>query len=377
MNKRIERPKAEAPKALKTPGKAPSASARSAAEISKRSASRVTLKDVAIDANVSVMTVSNVINGKYHLVRPQTQDAVNEAIAHLNYRPHSRARSLRLAREFVVGLVIVDPSPRFLTDLFTTHVVAGLSNYINQRGYALSLQGISADHIDNVLMLKRLQTDALCVIVSGSRAERQEIYKRFEGAHQPVLVLQDQVPDFLPDAMSVRQDDFGGGALLALHVLSRGARKLLFVKEAHSWPALEYRQEGIAEVVRKYGKGATLAIAACRSVQENHVVPVLDGHVADEGLPNAILCGNDHVAALVLKWLGDKKVDAPREVRVTGFNAFDFSRHTASLPLTTVRSPAYELGEAAGERILQRLDRGRFVQRDLILSVQLEVNKSA
>lgn len=375
VSKLPDRTKLEPQKTLKKRS-APTA-VRASAEIQKRRTARITLKDVAREANVSVMTVSNVINGKLHLVRPQTQKIVNEVISRLNYRPFSRARSLRLSREFVVGLIIVDPSPRFLTDLFNTHVVAGLGNYMNERGYALSLQGVSADRIDNVPVLKHLQTDALCVIVSGGKTERQEIYKRFEAARQPLLVLQDQVPAFLTDAMSVRQDDFGGGAILARHVLSKGARKLLFMNEAHNWPALENRLAGMAEEVKHHGDGATLAVAACQSVREQHVVAALDDHIARKGMPDGILCGNDLVAALVLKRLGDRKVDVPNDVRVTGFNAFDISRHAASLPLTTVRSPAYELGEAAGERILERLDHGRFEQRDLILSVQIETGKSA
>ena len=68
------------------------------------------------------MTVSNVVNRRFHAMAPQTRRAVEEAIGALNYRPHSSARSLRLAKRLSIGLMIVDPSTTFIADAFTTHV---------------------------------------------------------------------------------------------------------------------------------------------------------------------------------------------------------------------------------------------------------------
>ena len=79
---------------------------------------RVTLSDVAEASGVSLMTVSNVVNGRTSAVGEETRQRVEKEIRRLNYRPHASARSLRLARRWSVGMIIVHESPSFLADPF-------------------------------------------------------------------------------------------------------------------------------------------------------------------------------------------------------------------------------------------------------------------
>src|SRR4029077_3990154 len=88
----------------------------------RRNSLRATLSDVARAAGVSVMTVSNFVRGKP--VRAETRKSVAEAIARLNYRPNLSARSLRLAEELSVGIVIADSDPAFLNDPFISRLVS-------------------------------------------------------------------------------------------------------------------------------------------------------------------------------------------------------------------------------------------------------------
>jgi LacI family transcriptional regulator len=335
---------------------------------------RATLREVAREAGVSVMTVSNVINDKHHLMSGETRQCVYAAIDKLGYRPHSRARSLRLSHEFSIGLLIVDPSPSFLTDAFTTHVVAGLSNYLNQRGYALLIQGIASESVKETPMLRHHRTDAICLMVSGDAATRRAIYRILEAAGQPAVILQEEVPDFLGDAISVRQDDRGGGAMLARHVLAQGCRHIVYLKEAHSWPALENRERGVyAAVAEVNGKAVSLS---CETAGIIDAQATFAAYVEEHGLPDAVLAANDQIGIAVLKWLAEQRIAVPGQIRVTGFNAFDFWQF-ATPTLTTVRSPAYALGETAAANLLQRLKVGHFLQRDVILAVGLEPGGSA
>ena len=86
---------------------------------------RVTIKDVAKAANVSPMTVSNVINRRSEFVSSKTRLRVENEIERLNYRPQIAARNLRASHQHSVGMIVLDESPKFLTDFFTTELVAG------------------------------------------------------------------------------------------------------------------------------------------------------------------------------------------------------------------------------------------------------------
>ena len=91
--------------------------------------SRVTLADIAAAAGVSVTTASNVVNGRLEMMSAATRERVERAMRRLKYRPDDVARSLRLAQKRSIGLMVIDDSPRFLTDAMNTNIIAGFSNY--------------------------------------------------------------------------------------------------------------------------------------------------------------------------------------------------------------------------------------------------------
>jgi len=335
----------------------------------------VTLRTVANEAGVSVMTVSNVINGKHGMMSAETRRHVEETVSRLRYRPDSGARGLRLSQRFSIGILIIDPSPAFIADPFTTNLVAGLSNHLNARGYGLLVQGASLDTLSDSALLNNLRTDGLCLMPSGPRKRRLDLYRHSAELGQPVLIFQEEAPAFLSDAASVRQDDRGGAMLLMERLLARGHRDFWFVSTDQNWPALEQREKGIRDALRKTSGTRLERIAysdgTFAGIQERFGVAV-----ATHGLPEAVLCANDQTAIAVMKWLAAAGVKVPSKVAVTGFNGFEF-RQYASPTLTSVHSPAYELGQAGGALMLDRLEHGAFPRRDTLHPLELLPGESA
>ncbi|HYD06028.1 MAG TPA: LacI family DNA-binding transcriptional regulator, partial [Reyranella sp.] len=295
----------------------------------------------------------------------------------LRYRPDSGARGLRLSQRFSIGILIIDPSPAFIADPFTTNLVAGLSNHLNARGYGLLVQGASLETLSHSALLNNLRTDGLCLMPSGTRRQRLELYRRSAELGQPVLVFQEEAPDFLVDAASVRQDDRGGAVLLMDRLLAQGYRDFWFVTTEQHWPALEQREKGIREALRKRGGGGTrlskitYASGAFAAIQES-----FGAAVAERGLPEAVLCANDQTAIAVMKWLAKAGVAVPEKVAVAGFNGFEFWQYSTPT-VTTVHSPAYDLGKSGGELMLDRLQHGAFTRRDVLHGLELLAGESA
>ena len=321
------------------------------------------------------MTVSNVINGKFRHVTGETRQKVEEAVKALGYRTNLAGKSLRLARRFVVGMIIVDPSPTFIADAYTTNLVAGLSNYLSHQGYGLLLQGTTYKALPDIMMLRQSLVDGLCVFCSGTVAERRSVYAQLSKHNEPVVVFQDKVANSDLNALSVRQDDFAGGAILAELVASAGATKVTYLNLAHRWPALDARERGIRSGLRRWPK-SELTVVAASAADFDSVQAALATHVGAHGIPDAVLAGNDQMAIAAQSWFLDQGVNVPDRVKITGFNAFDFSRFVRPI-LTTVRSPAYEIGERGGREILARIASGKFPARDIILPVTLQRGDSA
>jgi LacI family transcriptional regulator len=337
---------------------------------------RVTVVDVAREAGVSPMTVSNVVNGHHRLMSEATRRLVEAAIERLGYRPHVTGRSLRLDRRFAIGIVLVDPSPTFLADPFITQLVAGLSNYLGEQGYGLVVQGIAPDRLADAPLIQRHETDGLCLLLSGPAPRRHAMLDLFGSLHQPLVLFQEPVPERIGDAISIRQDDHGGACALARRLLGQGVRNILLLKPELDWPAIDERERGVRTAIAGQRARVRFVAQGCGVGDFVAVQTALAAHVDANGIPGAVMGGNDQIGIAALKWLRGRGLAVPQDVRITGFNAFDAWRYSDPV-LTTVVSPAYEMGRRGGEALLSRLQGKSFAEGGILLPVALQPGESA
>jgi LacI family transcriptional regulator len=328
---------------------------------------------VAARAGVSTATVSKVVNRINVGVSDATRQRVEDAIRDLGYRPNRIGRGLRKLRRSIIGMAIVDASPSFLADPFTTNLVAGLSNHLSTQGFGLLLHGIKPHELKSCSLVRESEVDALCVTLSGSRRERLGYIKLLTELGQPFVAFQDQ-PIAAADACFVRQDDRAGAVSLARHILQkrRVKRAVMFISEL-SWPAIEQRVSGFRQVLG--GKRVMLELVRCDETRAESIAAAAQSYLARMALPDVFIGQNDQVALTVMQVLKRYNIRVPEDVGVSGFNAFPFSGF-ADPPLTTARSPAYELGQLGAEVILDRLETGRFKRKEHVLAVDLVAGAS-
>jgi len=333
----------------------------------KRNSGRATIKDVARAARVSAMTVSNVLNGRTKFVSAATRKRVEREIARLNYRRQANARNLRVAEQRSIGMVIVDESPFFLADNFTCQVVAGLANILNQADYTLTLQGIRSNQLADSMIMRSFEVGGFCAMISGPREERLRIMASLIGLQQPLVIFQEALDVVHADVCIVRQDDRGGGRLLADHLLARRVKSFLVIVPRQDWPAIEYRVAGLTEGL---ASDRSTSVTVIESVDESFaaVQAALSGYLDSHPLPGAVVGGNDAIATAALLLLLDRHCRVPEDIRVVGFNGFETHRYTRPR-LTTVLSAPYELGERAGKAMLHRLATGSFEVPEWFLPV--------
>ena len=166
-------------------------------------------------------------------------------------------------------------------------------------------------------------------------------------------------------------DNFAGGYLLAEHLLRLGCRQLAFVVRPLSAPTVSARIAGAREALLD---------------RQQPVAPdfVRAGEPDDPGLAqglgagrrvDAVICANDHVAALLLRSLEKANVRVPRDVRVVGFDDVNYATLLA-VPLTTVHQPCRDIAVTAFRAMLERLADPTLPPRSMILSPRLVVRES-
>lgn len=332
---------------------------------------RATINDVARAAGVSPSTVSNVVIGRFSLVREETRARVEKAIEKLRYRPQTSARGLRSARDWLIGLLIIDDSPMFLADPFITQVVAGLSNYLGNHGYGFLLQGSQSTKIEDTVFVKDARTDGLCILASGSQGDRNAIYGRFSKMNEPLIIFMDPSWKTSDDVCVVRQDDRGGGSAIGKHLLERGARRIVFLASSLEWPSASQRLQGLRESLRRHSRKTEISLVRATTPSFEGAKLALDDFLSTNEMPDAVVAANDRFGIAAMRLLEDRGVRIPDDVMITGFNGFEFWQFTRPV-LTTVRSAAYEIGIKGAEALIDRLNNGRFRCPEIILPVTLQ-----
>jgi len=329
---------------------------------------RPTIRDVAGSAGVSLATVSNVINGRNANVGEATRDRVLAAIKTLGYRTHATGRSLRLARRESLAFVVVDEDEAYLLDPFTANLVAGFAATANTLGCSTVLHGCKRADFEQTVAVKRLDVDGYALLLSGASADRRQLVERMAAMNQPLVLLQETNAPAGADACVVRQDDHGGGRHLAEHILTLGPAEVAILRPTLAWAAFEERERGLAETLGAAGVRTSEIICASERFDD-----VRAGVLAalSPGTPPAVIAAlNDQMAIAAMKAVAEIGLAVPGDVAVTGFNAIEAWRYCTP-NLTTVRSPAYELGMTAARALFHRLASDRFEQDEVVLPVTL------
>lgn len=334
-----------------------------------------TIKDVAREAGVSVATVSNVINNRSSTFRETTRRRVTRAIEKLSYRPQASGRGLRTAAKHVLALIVVDESDNYLLDPFVANVVVGYTQCCNERGYLAVLHGCTSHNLDQMVVMKQISVDGHTLLLSGGWRQRQKSIDYVMGLQHPVVLLQEIETPPAGDICVVRQDDVDGGRQICEHLLARGCKRLLLVIPKLEWPALEARLRGIRDAIKRSKRTVVIDTLVSQSEGFEDVSNSIKEHMSKGKMPDAIISANDQVATAILNVLRRLKVPVPGGVLLTGFNAFESWRHT-SPTITTVTSPARELGFKAAAALIDRVEQGEFAKREIVLPIHLRQGES-
>lgn len=314
-----------------------------------RSSRAPTLKEIAEKAGVHVSTASRVLR------QPEPVDGwsesalrVREVAAELGYQPNLWAASLRTRKTTTLGVVM----PR-LTDGVVATTYQGIEQAATDAGYSVLLSS-PPDDLDAqrraIELLVGRQVDGL--LLSSLHIPGRPFVDSLSAGTPRILTLTRHADAGLP---FVGGDDRLGGSLAARHLLDRGYRDVAVIAGPGHASTARDRVAGFTEAFADAG----LALPADRIVASSFDVAggVEGGRAlldrADR--PRAIFAVTDTIAIGVLGVARDLGLAVPRDIAVVGYNDIPVA---AQLPvaLTTIRSPAHDIGATAVRRLLDLVD---------------------
>jgi LacI family transcriptional regulator len=303
---------------------------------------RVTIRDVAAEAGVSIGTASKALNGQGKL-RAETRERVSEAARRLGFAPNVLAQALLAGRSFTVGLITTDSFGRF-----SIPVMLGAED-------ALGIGQISVFMCDTredpererryVETLAARRVDGL--IVTGRRIEPRPPVTAGPGI--PVVYAMTQ--PLGQDGPAVLPDDEGGGRTAAEHLLAAGRGRIGHITGPERFLAARRRAAGF---------GASLAVAGLRPCggvrfgdwSERWGREATAGLLAEQPDADAIFCGNDQIARGAADAVRESGRGVPDDVALVGFDNWEPMVLGAQPPLTSVDMCLEEVGRVAAELLL-------------------------
>jgi LacI family transcriptional regulator len=304
--------------------------------------------DVARHAEVSLGTVSNVLN-RPGRVSPATRDRVLRAIEELGFVRNEAARQLRAGRSRTIGLIVLDVRNPFFTDLS-----AGVGTAAAEAGLSVVLCDSGDDPVRESRYLNLLQEQrSYGILITPVREKNARIAEIRR--HGTPVVLVDRRSTRRQCSVSV--DDVLGGEMAAGHLIELGHRRITFVGGPLTTRQVADRLAGARSAARTGGldegmirliETSGLHVAAGREAGQSIAE-------MDEGSrPTAVFCANDLIALGVLQEMTRRGLGVPDDLAIVGYDDIDFAA-AAAVPLTSVAQPRVQLGKAAAELLIDEV----------------------
>jgi LacI family transcriptional regulator len=328
------------------------------------------IEDVAKLANVSISTVSRVVNRRA-LVNDDTCKRVEAAIRQLRYRPNAFARGLMLRKSGIVGLVLPD-----LYGEFYSEIIRGANAKARDMGHNLLLSSaLPGDDAEGWLSIigQHALVDGLALMVSDTMVSG--VGPSLAQLHIPLVVLDDEIEGVEHDAVIIDQRQ--GATAMMRHLLEDcGAKRVFFVGGVQTNIDTQARYKAYRDSLRKAGIKFHKSDVYHLDYTYDSAYRLALEKVAEWSGPNhVVFAANDEMAAGIIAGAITKKIRVPQDLGVVGFDDTRVAQMTNPL-LTTVRVPMSRMGATAIELLCDRIAEPTRPPAKVSLHAELVVRES-
>lgn len=302
-----------------------------------------TIKDVARLAGVSVATVSRVINHS-----PKASDAsrqaVQSAMAELNYHPNANARALAQQNTETLGLVVGDVSEPFFGAM-----VKAVEQVAYQTGNFLLIgNGYHNEQKERQAIEQLIRHRCAALVVHAKMIPDDELADLMQ--QMPGMVLINRIlPGF--EQRCVALDDRHGAWLATRHLIAQGHTQIGYLCSNHAISDAEDRLQGYYDALREHGLDSSDRLVSYGESDESGGEQAMTELLSRARSLTAVACYNDLMAAGALGVLNDNGIDVPKDMSIIGFDDVLIARYVRPR-LTTVRYPIVTMATQAAELAL-------------------------
>lgn len=334
-------------------------------DIDMENTKHVTMKDVAKSLNVSVTTISKVVNG-HKDISGKTKDEVWAKINEMGYTPNFLAANLRRNNSNVVALVLSDISKPYFSK-----VIQGYEEVLNTAGYHMMVFSSMEQSKKEESLLNQIASMNIAGIIIDP-AQNSDIEKKtLKGTGIPYVFSNrflDSEKDFY-----VAADNEKAGYIATRHLLERKPGKPVYIVNT---------PDNISPTIDRF-KGYCKAMEEANMPILNHCIfsnnfSLEDAYRAGTSIAKeiqgecSVFCSTDQLAIGVMRALLDSGIAVPSQVGVIGVDDIDVSAYL-SPALTTVALPKKSIGQKSAEMLIKLIEGQKIDEYQILLDPELIV----
>ncbi len=334
---------------------------------------RITLKDLAKDLNLSASTISRAL-GNHPAISASTKKKVQKKADELGFVPNSIASSFRKKKTETIGVIV----PRI--DIhFHSLVISGIEEFAYNNGYNVTIfqsKDLFKREKEIVKILQNKMVDGIIVCL-GIETKSCDHFKKINKLGIP-LVFYDRVPtDF--DTNKIVINDFESAYLATEHLIKIGCKRIGHISGRQTTNIFKARLEGYKAALKKHHLPVEASlILFTNNLSYEEGVLCAEKYLSISEKPDGIFCANDYTAVSVIQVFRKAEIKIPQEVAIVGFSNYPISK-IIEPHLTTINDRAFQMGEAATKLLIRQIEEkdDSIISETITLKTELIVRESS
>ena len=329
-----------------------------------------TISDVAREAKVGKTSVSRYLNGEMDALSEDLRKRIAIAVEKLNFRPNQMAQGLKRGRTRLVGMVVAD-----ITNPYSVEVMRGVEAACQQHGFMLMLCNSANDlklEQRYLALLTNYRVEGLVVNPIALPEEDLEVIQR---TGVPMVLIDRRAERIKCDMVGL--DNEQAASLATQHLMDQGYSAIHFITEPIGLISSRLERQRAMRTLVDTSGGACIGVTSEVNVNDPQTLDAaLRLCLADAvQRPTAILASNGRVLLRVALALRELGAQWPKDVGLLGFDDPEWAG-LAAADVSSIRQPTFDIGHAAVEFLIQRIEGATPAARVLSFPGELKVRSS-
>jgi len=325
-----------------------------------------TMKEVAERADVSITTVSHVIN-ETRFVSDDLVERVREAIQELNYQPDQRARSLRVGKSDTIAMLVTD-----IQNPFFPAVVRGSEDCAREHGYSLILCNTDEDPSQEELYVSLMMERRVDGFLIAPSIRPESTLRGLVDQSSPLVII--DRPCSLP-VDQVFSDNENGAYQATRYLIDLGHTRIGAIVELEGIPTFDDRVRGWRRALEEAGIPIESGWLRQAGLEVEGAAAAASKLLQGEDRVTAVFATNNLMTLGMLELLKEKRLRCPEDVSLIGFDDPEWAA-SFNPAITSIAQEPYEMGYRGVELLIERITGDDSPAKTVCLKCDLRIRES-